>query len=69
MRARTHRHPLYMPPEILFAAPTETQSLTANAKVDIWSLGVVLMLLLRNELPYTDSDPTFTVEQARAYMS
>ena len=54
-----------MPPELLFASPLAVQSLTANAKCDVWALGCVLLLLLRNELPHTDGDPTFTVEQVR----
>jgi hypothetical protein len=39
------------------------QTLTANSKADVWSVGVLLLLLLRNELPFTESDPTFFIEQ------
>ncbi len=56
-------HPLYLPPEIIFSSPQATQSLNANAKVDVWSVGILLLLLLRNELPYTDAEPAFVLEQ------
>jgi hypothetical protein len=42
------------------------QTLTANSKADVWSVGVLLLLLLRNELPFTESDPTFFIEQVCA---
>ncbi len=33
----------------------------------MWSVGVLLLLLLRNELPFTESDPTFFIEQVRMW--
>jgi serine/threonine protein kinase len=44
-------HPLYLSPELIAAGPNASSSLLHNWKADIWSLGVVLMQLIRQCVP------------------